>query len=391
MRLGSTRFSDKRQTRRCGAALSVLVALCWSPLAIADTAQCEEATKQGLALWKVSQLSEAISKLNFCASESCSHKKRQECGRWVKEVNLQLSDCQQAAGRVSALRAAGKPGEARKQLQYCAKQFCPSDIRQQCKQQLVQVENSIAGCVSALNQARRLRKGRQLKAAREKLVQCSALQCSARIREECIERTEDVEREIPSVIPKVIHGKYSLSRIRVEMDGKLLTESLDGTAFEVDPGFHQFRFFRDGQLLNEKPRKVTVNQGQKNQQVPIELPEDIGDIKKSPSRVPEWVLGSVAVAGLASFAIVGGVFYGRQSTLEETCGQSNTCTPDQVESLDKGYLAADILLGIGLGAGAAALITFLARPEPDLPDDAVLALQLAPTPYGAGAVLTGAF
>ena len=109
--------------------------------------------------------------------------------------------------------------------------------------------------------------------------------------------------------------------------------------------------------------------------------------KKIP--VVTWILGGVAVAGVASFttfAILG--------KAKEGCAPF--CSRSNVDTLRRDYLIADVSLGVGLVAGAAAVYFALtAKPQVDVsappPKAGKIVFEPGVTPHGADFSLRTSF
>lgn len=103
-------------------------------------------------------------------------------------------------------------------------------------------------CVAANTKAQSTRREGKFRAAREELSICVDAGCPPLVRDDCIKRLDELERMQPTL---VLDAKDStgndLVAVRVTVDGKLLTGSLDGSALQVDPGPHAFVFEVTGQ------------------------------------------------------------------------------------------------------------------------------------------------
>jgi hypothetical protein len=125
-----------------------------------------------------------------------------------------------------------------------------------------------AQCATAYERAQEHRAASRLRKAREALVLCAQQECPSFVQSDCLEWLPEVEREVPSVVI-VARGPdgADTGTVRVFMDDELLTDHLDGTAMDVDPGYHQFRFEHDGQPPIE--RRLLIRQTQKNRAVDV--------------------------------------------------------------------------------------------------------------------------
>jgi hypothetical protein len=221
-----------------------------------------------------------------------------------------------------------------------------------------------AQCIDAHEQAQRSMQDGHLRAAREKLLVCSRETCPKVAQTDCSAWMRDVARDMPSVVVTAKDAAgHDTEKVRVVVDGETFAESLDGRAFPLDPGPHAFRFESEGRVLEQK---VLVGAGEQNRHVVADFasstsgtpvgppPPSTPDASPSPP-VATYVLGGVAVLGLASFTV-----FGLSGKSTEKCVPS--CTKDEVSDFRRSYLVADISLGIALvSLGAAAWFALTKR------------------------------
>jgi len=99
----------------------------------------------------------------------------------------------------------------------------------------------VAECVAGHERSQTLQRAGRYLEARESVLSCSRPECPPVLRADCLEWFTTVERAIPSVVVAARVGTRDLIRVRVTIDGKVVSEELDGRAHELDPGAHQFR------------------------------------------------------------------------------------------------------------------------------------------------------
>jgi hypothetical protein len=129
-------------------------------------------------------------------------------------------------------------------------------------------ENPI--CVNAYKQGRLLERAARLHQAKDSMLKCTKLICSAALRKECMAAVEKLERDAPTVVLEVTDDRGSpVTNVRVSMDGRPLVSRIDGRALPVDPGFHEFTFENAGVVFAKE--KVVVLQGQRNRAVSASL------------------------------------------------------------------------------------------------------------------------
>ncbi len=218
-------------------------------------------------------------------------------------------------------------------------------------------------CLAAHEQAQTLRLQKKLHAARERYVACARAECPVILRQECSEQLDQVEVAAPSIAIEVLDDKgESDVQVKVTLDGQVVAERLTGAAIPVEPGEHVLLFERasDGKTLEQR---LLVVEGEKNRKVVADYqalapkgPRSSEAEHADGGRVPvlAYVAGGVAVAGLGSFAIFSLSGRGTEDDLAKRCAP--TCTPDDVSPVKRDYLIADVSLAVAVVAAAAAVV-----------------------------------
>ncbi len=221
-------------------------------------------------------------------------------------------------------------------------------------------------CVSANESAQDLRRAAQLREARKQLAICVSESCPAPVREDCAARLSEVDAAMPSLVfvAKDRSGN-DLSAVVVTMDGLPLTENLDGTAVQVDPGEHRFNFEGEGLPATEKV--VVVHEGDKSRHVSIVLGGTIegeSQAKKEPLFTPArrrtfgLALGGVGAAGLLLGMVFGVVAKTTYDHAWSECGfdprgcnsqgvHDGQAAHDQATVSTVSFVAGTLLLGAG--------------------------------------------
>jgi tetratricopeptide (TPR) repeat protein len=77
--------------------------------------------------------------------------------------------------------------------------------------------------------------------------------------------------------------------------------------------------------------------------------------------LPAWIAFGVGAAGLATFAVAGGLALAEDRSLAARCGPDagRTCTGDDVARLDRRNTTADVGLGIGVAGAVTGLVLWL--------------------------------
>ena len=250
-----------------------------------------------------------------------------------------------------------------------------------------------AACVAASTQGQAQRDAAKLKAARDQFVLCARDECPGVVRKYCAEWLSDVERRIPSVVLRAQSGDGNdVADAQVSIDGALVANGLDGSAITVDPGAHDVRYERPGEL--PVTEHVVVVEGERGRVLighfPTKSapPETIAVAPTSDARSIgpiTYVLGGVGVLGIAGFAYFGITANGDLSHLRSTCAPF--CATADLDSARHEALFADISLGVGLVALGIAAYTLFARPHET--SNAATLIDVRPLP-GGGVARVGA-
>jgi hypothetical protein len=117
-------------------------------------------------------------------------------------------------------------------------------------------------CVDANTHAQLLRRSGKLAAAREELRSCADPGCPSMVRDDCTQRLDDLGRLQPTIVFDAKDGAGGdVVAVSVSVDGHLLTDKLDGSPVEVDPGPHTFEFEVVGQP--KVTRTLVLKEGEK--------------------------------------------------------------------------------------------------------------------------------
>jgi hypothetical protein len=233
-----------------------------------------------------------------------------------------------------------------------------------------EVEELSSDCVATYEDALAQKKKGALVAAHERFAECTQPSCPGPVREECAVQIRKLSTLIPTVVPRATgsDGK-ELVEVRVMVDGRPLTERLDGRAHRLDPGPHTFQF----QAPDLPPTSVRVVLAEGELLRRVEAVIDTGENASSgdaPIPTLTWVLGGVGVAGLIGFTAFALSGLSKESDLE-ACEPN--CSTSETDDLKQTYLFADISLAIGiLGLGGATYfyVTSRSDPAPTAPADA---------------------
>jgi hypothetical protein len=248
-------------------------------------------------------------------------------------------------------------------------------------------------CINASEKAVALRKAGKLMEARASLSRCSASTCPEAISTSCQRRLADVIQAIPSIVFTAKDGNgHDLAAVALTVDGAAYSDHLDGTAMELDPGQHDFRFEVAGQA--PVVQHFVLNESEHNRReriiiggVPIiagqaaDARNEGADAMASPGAGAGQTSGSSAqrtaalvVVGAGAVGLVAGVVFGAlsvsaHSSYEKDCGSSIGAPPGycdaqgvsgQSDAANKGTLATVFFVAGGVAAAAGGVWYFLA-------------------------------
>ncbi len=234
-------------------------------------------------------------------------------------------------------------------------------------------------CSAAYQDAQVAMKRAKLQSAREALQRCLAEKCSAILRQPCLEWLGEVETRQPTVLVTFRDANGTLrTDATLSIDGQTVGKNWAGTALPVDPGLRRFRIESPGSPVVEEERLVV--EGEKLASLVFaaktaapklaaltSLPSDgsvaVPNVAVAKARpIPPSAVISAGGSLLALGAFGGFALWGRAGERELSACRG-MCSASQVDGVKSRYLAADISLGVAVGAGVLAAILFLTRPE----------------------------
>lgn len=212
-------------------------------------------------------------------------------------------------------------------------------------------------CVDSHDRARKALETRTLFAARAQLRSCNDPGCPIAIRAECGEWLNQAELEVPTVVLSATDDTRDLEDVRVDVDGKLLSNHFDGEPVELLPGPHTLTFeLPDGR---RKEMRIVVKIGEKNRVVHAHFLAPTPEAAAQPSKPIErrvrpsvntkvaeskdhraLVLGILSAASAAmagSFLFIG---IDRRDKTNEQCAP--ICSDTEVSRVRRWFVLADI-------------------------------------------------
>jgi hypothetical protein len=247
---------------------------------------------------------------------------------------------------------------------------------------------SLSECISASENAIKLRSEGKLRESRAQSLLCVSDACPGELRDECKKRIVDLNAAIPTVVFEVKDGAgQELSAVKVTMDGQVVADRLGGMALTLDPGTHQFTFEATGEpplsetiILHEgdKDRRERVTFGGSALAASAAAPPvttSPGSRSPPPSsdshgtsspaddsghgaRVAGLVVGATGLVGLVAGSVFGGLSFSSWGQANSECpshmGCSAQATNNRSDSLTFGTVST-----VGFIAGGALLATGL--------------------------------
>jgi len=291
-------------------------------------------------------------------------------------------------------------------------------------------------CVTALKDAKAREQEGALQAARILLRQCAQNPCSAFVRQQCANRNTKLELDTPTVVLLVTDSTGgSRTDVQVKVDGEPFASQLDGRALLIDPGMHDFSFIADGRVF--ATQKILIVQGQRNRFITASIgkagrgavaadesagpaeeqaaqrparakasaaakkaePEESATAESTPSegasapkhhRILPLVLTGVGVAALGTGAVL--TLWGRNDN-KNLSNCAPNCADATLSHIKRVYQGADIAIGVGVAALAAAYwsYAFTSGSGESKGAETALRLDVAPTTSGGFAAVSGRF
>lgn len=227
-------------------------------------------------------------------------------------------------------------------------------------------------CVTASEKAQQARNAGRLSEAREQLAICGRAECPKLIQSDCTNWMSEVIAVLPTVIPAAKDRKgRDLIDVKVLLDGKVVSETIDGKPFPVDPGVHVFKFETKGAPPIDE--KIVVKQGEKNRIVTVTFaigeeadggakkpgPIDVGrdsdrrDDDRGGHRSPPiaaFIVGGLGLAALGTALYINLDANADARKLRDECAPK--CNPADVDDVEQ----RRIIAGVTAAAGGALLI-----------------------------------
>jgi hypothetical protein len=254
-------------------------------------------------------------------------------------------------------------------------------------------------CIGASDQGQQLRDDGKFKLAHEAFTRCSRGTCPSIVRQECAQWLVDLDAKSPTVVIAATDDKGNdLVDVKVTVDGAELAAKLDGLPIAVDGGDHVFRYEAPGLPPVEEP--VAIRAGEKNRVLKVQFVTSAPP-PTAPTPAPEaphssppplgaWVFSSIALAAFASETYFGLAGLGQYNSDKGPSGCRGHCSSSEKSSIQTQFAIADASLAVGVVSACFAAYFFLRPREPN-PTPAAAAVDFAPRPGGGVASVSGHF
>ncbi|MBL8743559.1 MAG: hypothetical protein JNK04_20755 [Myxococcales bacterium] len=233
--------------------------------------------------------------------------------------------------------------------------------------------DEVEACADAAESGQKLSLEKKHVEAKRAFIRCVQASCPTEIREVCAPLLEDASKRIAWVTVRVRDAEgHDIVDARVLEGQTEFQPRIDAVAREVSPGV--YRFHATSGTLRSKDVEVAIAEGERRAvDITLELPPTAAKPTSTGPGPAPWIVGGVGLAALTTFAVLQGISQSRYSELEDTCGVTGTCDPDEVSALDAQFKASVVMLAVGGAAVVTSAVLFLTL------DDATVAAQASPS------------
>jgi hypothetical protein len=230
-------------------------------------------------------------------------------------------------------------------------------------------EPGVEACLHAHEEGQLLRNRGKLRAAQATFGDCARETCPSVVRQACSDLLSQVQSSLPTVVVAAQDERGAdIAAVSVVVDGEVLRGGGDGMPVAVDPGEHAFRFESTGFLPVEQ--RLIVLSGEKERRLPVRFvrtpevrasapaaPVPQREVEGAPRVSPlAYILAGVSAVGVGSFSYFALSGTALERDRARTC--SPKCTDGQVAGIHRDYAIADVSLGVAVIALGAAVWLF---------------------------------
>jgi hypothetical protein len=259
-------------------------------------------------------------------------------------------------------------------------------------------------CIAAHRASQKDTQEGRLMEARGRAKLCTHRACPGLLVTDCAAWLEQLDERIPSVVFEVRLDGRTVFDATIYADDDLVADWTRGEALQLDPGRHTFRVIlpKHGEktqtlLLAEGMRFLVVSANFETERASAPATRPAIPLVPRPSQanspnrtrpVPFIVYPLLGAGGLGLVGFAGFGLWGKaeKQRLEQDCAPN--CTSDDLTTMHRRFLYADISLGVGAAALVGAGIAYLTRPERHSASN--VGLTLLPT-GGTAVLASGTF
>lgn len=207
-------------------------------------------------------------------------------------------------------------------------------------------------CVDAATRGQIQRDDQKLMAAAEAFAVCASVTCPAAVRKSCTEWLEAVRSKMPTVMVRLAEAATS----QLVIDGATGSFNVETT---LDAGPHKLHVEAKGKPPLEQD--FTLAPGDRRT-IELRFPEAPPPLEVPTRPVPKsvWIVGGLAVAGLATWGVFGIMAKLETDRLGRDCAPR--CTTDARDGAFRLAAVADVGLVVGALAALATGVLFVTRP-----------------------------
>lgn len=226
-------------------------------------------------------------------------------------------------------------------------------------------------CVSSATNGQLRRDEGKLLAAHESFLACAREECPTVVREDCSKWAEQTRAQLPSIVlgARDDEGR-DRTNVVVTLDGAPFATTLDGLPKMLDPGPHRLHL-TSGDLVADVEVALRAYEPPRVVVVTLRAPDRAAGAGRlvapdgAPARRPVWpviALGGVSLGAAVTAASLVVVAHGQSNDLDDRCAPR--CTSSDTAGLERSLLFANVTAGVSILALAGALFVGLFRSGP---------------------------
>ncbi len=204
-------------------------------------------------------------------------------------------------------------------------------------------------CFSAHENGQVVRRAGKLVQARQQFIQCSQTTCPAMNQADCVERVNDIDRVLPTLIVEVKdEAGADVARFTLQLDGVTVPADAAARPIPLDPGAHTAVL--EGAGFPRVTREIVLREGDRNRRERVVLtrpgspvpprdrpvpPKDAAPADPAPGRNQRILAVGVGALGVVGLGAAGVFALKTRSSLDESapfCDASKRLRPARPRS-----------------------------------------------------------